>query len=179
MENVASKLKEIAQELSQVILGTGSSGQPATKTKSHETKLCIYRSTYNTQQSSIIKQSDDDQEPSQHPLYKYSFSLLLPLQPTEFYVQPKQLSFRTTTQDTVIVAIDKDLQIMNSLTVKPNLHGNSVSLSIELNCSSSSSSTSHDSEDVAQNKISLHDQIVIVIIFLLLYKFCGYIISWF
>nr|GLL24396.1 uncharacterized protein LOC109159047 [Ipomoea trifida] len=102
MENVATKLKEMAQELSQVVLGS-ENGQPATKTKSDETKLCIYRSTY--KQCSMI---DEEEQSDDHPLLllsKYGFSLLLPLQPTEFYVKAKASSFRTTTADTVIVAI--------------------------------------------------------------------------
>lgn len=170
MENVATKLKEMAQELSPVVLGSRS-GQPTTKTKSDETKLCIYRSTY--KQCSMI---DEEEQSDDHPLLlsKYGFSLLLPLQPTEFYVKAKASSFRTTTADTVIVAIGEHLQIM-----KPNnLHGNSVSLSIQLNYSSSSTSLNSD-DDVAQNKISLRDQIVIVIIFILLYQVFWYIISWF
>nr|GMC81836.1 Gibberellin 2-beta-dioxygenase [Ipomoea batatas] len=167
MENVGTKLKEMAQELSPVVLGSRS-GQPATKTK-----LCIYRSTYNsTQQSSII---DNDQSDDPLLLSKYGFSLLLPLQPTEFYLKAKASSFRTTTADTVIVAIGEHLQIM-----KPNnLHGNSVSLSIQLNYSSSSSTSRNSDGDVAQNKISLRDQIAIVIIFILLYQVFWYIISWF
>nr|GMC90153.1 Gibberellin 2-beta-dioxygenase [Ipomoea batatas] len=136
-------------------------------------KLTLEKGKYAAHQQEILQILSQEMENVATKL-KEMAQELSPV-PTEFYVKAKASSFRTTIADTVIVAIGEDLQIM-----KPNnLHGNFVSLSIQLNYSSSSSTSRNSDGDVAQNKISLRDQIVIVIIFILLYQVFGYIISWF
>ncbi|GFP83236.1 hypothetical protein PHJA_000467000 [Phtheirospermum japonicum] len=183
IENVTRQLKAIAEELDAVIAPTPScEKQIEEPIELGESTLSIYRyhraNIIDRTSSIFVKTSRDQSGP-------YALSLHLLLESTEFSVEPSwaNMSF-STSPDTIVVTIGKELEEKShgelksgedKLKIKPFLHTNRPSFSIEQKWSVSSvRKVGGESNKI----IPLADQILILLVIALMYKSFAYIYSW-
>ncbi|KAH7514738.1 hypothetical protein FEM48_Zijuj11G0122400 [Ziziphus jujuba var. spinosa] len=180
MDSIANKLDAIAEQLSQVFY-TNAEKQPSQKIiQGKEIALSLYR--YNHQNS--MEQNPALHDEIQKELFEHALSLHLPIEPCEFHIQSEAgpLTFNAGTE-TIIVTVGKQLEewsnkefksVTGITTFSPHINGSQPSFSIELRFSTSSL------KNVVERNfktISIVDQIIIAIMFALVYKFFVFISS--
>ncbi|MCD9561562.1 hypothetical protein HAX54_020844 [Datura stramonium] len=178
LEEVLNKLKGIAKEVDQIIR-LSDREQSWRKIESEEVKMYIYRCTKN-QSSNVDHTWLPPHNATLEDSFKYALNLFLPLEPIEFSMHSKRgrLPFKTS-PDTIIVTIGDQLEEWSDgkfrsadgeVALKPNLHIHQSLLSLELKWSFANLNK-------IEKKITLSDQVLILVILILLYKLFDYIIN--
>ncbi|OIT06769.1 PREDICTED: uncharacterized protein LOC109223060 [Nicotiana attenuata] len=175
LEEVLKKLKGIAKEVDEIIR-LSNSDESWKKIEAEEVKMYIYRCTKN-QSSSMDQTWLPPHNATLEDSFKYALNLYLPLEPLEFSVHSKRgrLPF-ITSPDTIIVTIGHQLEEWSDgkfrsadgeVALKPNLHIDQALLSLELKWSFTNL---NDDVYKTEKRITLSDQVLILVILILVYR---------
>ncbi|KAI7751817.1 hypothetical protein M8C21_009267 [Ambrosia artemisiifolia] len=184
MDNLAKKLEIIAKDVAQVF-GSNGGKKPRKKIKENETRMTLFKHSNSSLQPHTPRscQTPGAMDGPRRDSAAYALGLHIPTESGEFRLLSDDgpYTFRAN-PNTIVFTIGEQLQewsygefrsVFGEINLEPDIQDEKGSYSIELKCSPAILNDAVDKND----KISITDQIIFVVVVAIVYKLFTYLLS--